>query len=105
MLFYGYTVYFFEQAGYAKPFEANMIFGCCSTTGTLISFFVLDYFGRRPMMLFGVGCCLVFCWALGGIAFSETPSGPGMVALACLWVYIGSFQAFHFVADRVVLRR
>jgi sugar porter (SP) family MFS transporter len=90
MLFYGYTVYFFEQAGYPKPFEANLIFGFCQLAGVGVSFFALDYFGRRPMLIFGTGFCAICCWTLGGIAFMETPPGAAMAALACLWVFVYS---------------
>jgi SP family general alpha glucoside:H+ symporter-like MFS transporter len=90
MLFYGYTVYFFEQAGYPKPFEANLIFGFCQLAGVVTSFVALDYFGRRPVLIFGTGFCAICCWALGGIAFMESPPGAVMAALACLWVFVYS---------------
>jgi sugar porter (SP) family MFS transporter len=90
VLFYGYTVYFFQQAGYDKPFEANLIFGCLQLVGTASSFFLLDLVGRRPLLIFGSGVCALCCWGLGGLAFAAEPSGKGMVALCCIWISVYS---------------
>jgi sugar porter (SP) family MFS transporter len=87
ILFYGYTVYFFQQAGYPKPFEASLIYNAIALVGLMGSFFTLDFFGRRPTLIGGSAICAVCCWALGGIGFMSTPNGVGLVSLACLWVF------------------
>jgi hypothetical protein len=103
VLFYGYTVYFFQQAGYDKPFEANLIFGCLQLVGTASSFFLLDLVGRRPLLIFGSGVCALCCWGLGGLAFAAEPSGKGMVALCCIWISVYSATlnslGYTFVGD------
>jgi MFS family permease len=86
MLFYGYTTYFFAQAGFPRPFEANLIIGTLQLVGTGTSFFLLDMLGRRPLLIFGTGICAVCCWGLGGIAFAAEPNGQAMLALCCLWM-------------------
>jgi MFS family permease len=90
ILFYGYTVYFFQQAGYPKPFEANLIFGIIQLAGVGTSFVVLDRFGRRPTMILGTTMCAICCWALGGIAYQAVPNGKAMASLACIWVFFYS---------------
>lgn len=87
LLFYGYTTYFFQQAGYPKPFEANMIFTCIQLLGTLLSFFVGDRFGRRPLVIGGLCTSLIFNFALGGLGYAANPNGNALVALSCLWVF------------------
>ena len=90
MLFYGYTVFFFQQAGYPKPFEANLIFGIIQLAGVVTSFVALDFFGRRPMLIFGTATCAACCWTLGGIAYQTIPNGKAMASLACIWAYFYS---------------
>ena len=103
VLFFGYTVYFFQQAGYAQPFQANLIFAGVCLLGIVASFFVLDSIGRRPVLILGATICCACCWALGGLGFKEDNSGPGLVLVACIWVFFFSASispmGYNYVAE------
>lgn len=90
-LFFGNITYFFQQAGYPRPFEANLIVGCLQVLGVLTSISVVEWFGRRPLLIFGSGICTCCCWALGGMAFMPQPDNIALVSLSCVWVFVYSF--------------
>lgn len=89
-LFFGNITYFFQQAGYPKPFEANLIVGCLQVLGVVVSISIVEWCGRRPLLIFGTGFCTLCCWALGGIAFMDAPNNVALVSLSCLWVVVYS---------------
>jgi hypothetical protein len=85
-LIFGYSTYFFQLAGYPKPFEASLIISFILLAFIFISFFVVDKFGRRPLLL-GGGLVMAICtMSIGGIGFKEILPGGALVALAAMWV-------------------
>ncbi|KAJ9121876.1 hypothetical protein QFC24_004458 [Naganishia onofrii] len=102
-LIFGYSTYFFQLAGYPKPFEASLIISSILLAFIFISFFVIDKFGRRPLLL-GGGLVMAICtMSIGGIGFKETLPGGALVALAATWVAAYALSAgplgWAYVAD------
>ncbi|WRT68232.1 uncharacterized protein IL334_005208 [Kwoniella shivajii] len=84
-LFFGYTSYFFQLAGYPRPFEASLIQSCILLLFLLISFFVIDKIGRRPLVLVGGAIMCICSYSVGGIGFMATLPGTALVSLTCVW--------------------
>ncbi|WVQ68182.1 uncharacterized protein L199_006388 [Kwoniella botswanensis] len=102
-LFFAYTTYFFQLAGYPHPFEASLIQTCILLLFLVISFFVLDKVGRRPFLLGGGLIMSACCFCTGGIAYMEKLPGGALVFLTCLWtasyaMSVGSI-GWAYVAD------
>jgi SP family sugar:H+ symporter-like MFS transporter len=74
-LFFGYATYFF----------ASLIQGLILLGFMFLSFFVIDKFGRRPLLLWG-GVVMAICTlATGAIGFMDVLPGAALVALTCIW--------------------
>ncbi|KAK9819874.1 hypothetical protein WJX72_003513 [[Myrmecia] bisecta] len=60
VIFYSSQV--FEDAGLHQPVIGSIIMGGVNVVGTLLAAFLIDHFGRRPLLLFshaGMGLCLL----------------------------------------------
>ncbi|WVW85797.1 hypothetical protein I302_107835 [Kwoniella bestiolae CBS 10118] len=102
-LFFAYTTYFFQLAGYPRPFEASLIQTCILLLFLVISFFVIDKVGRRPLLLGGGAIMASCCFSTAGIGFMEKLPGAALVFLTCLWtasyaLSVGSV-GWAYVAD------
>ena len=82
-----YTTYFFQQAGVANPFLGNVILTCIALLATFMSFFFVDRLGRRPLMIWGMGGCVVINFLIGGLGFAKAnkSSGSVLTALCSVW--------------------
>lgn len=82
------VVYFFSLIGLNNAFTANVIVYAVLMGGVLVSFYLVDRVGRRPLLLGGCAFMSLCVFAVGGIGFTTiTPTvGNGLVALVTIWV-------------------
>ncbi|WVR06137.1 hypothetical protein IAU60_003167 [Kwoniella sp. DSM 27419] len=107
-LFFSYTTYFFQLAGYPKPFEASLIQSCILLASLVGSFFVMDRVGRRYLLL-GGGAIMTCCsFSVAGIAFKSVLPGAALVSLACIWTSAYALSVgctgWAYVADTATAR-
>ena len=82
---YGPT-YFFEQAGMPadKSFEVGLAGTGLAFVGTLLSWLLLTYFGRRTIYLTGISILTPILFLIGIVSVSTPGSAAGMWAQAAL---------------------
>jgi MFS family permease len=82
--------YFFSLVGLQNvAFSSNLIVTGVLTAGILVSFYLVDKIGRRPLLIYG-GVVMSACvFVVGGIGFTTITSGVGkvLVAMCCMWVF------------------
>ena len=75
-------------AGVADPFLGNVIVKCIQLTAQLISWYNIERFGRRILLLVGGGGMVVFVLAIAAVGTPAwTPPGALTIALFCLWTW------------------
>ncbi|GMG41071.1 unnamed protein product [Ambrosiozyma monospora] len=93
--YYGTTI--FQSVGLDDSFETSIILGTVNFLFTFVSFFVVDRFGRRNVLLSGscgmAVCLLIFCCvgtkSLYSGKFGVNPdkgSGDAMIVFTCLFI-------------------
>jgi hypothetical protein len=86
---FGYTTYFFQQAGLKDPFLGNVIINLVYLFALIGSFFLIDKWGRRPLVLWGCVGLGVINIAIGGLGWlptGSTTSGAVLITFSCLWI-------------------
>ena len=73
------------QAGYDKPFQASVIIQCVLLFFVIMSTFLIDKLGRRPLLLGGISVIVLANFALGGMGYMAVPNGGGMIFVSCAW--------------------
>jgi MFS family permease len=100
------VVYFFSLIGLNNAFTANLIVYCVLLGGVLVSFYLVDKVGRRPLLLCGCAFMSLCVFAVGGIGFTPLgkTAGNALVALVALWVaaYSVSIAPIGELPDRFV---
>jgi len=61
-----YGIVFVKNLGTFPPFT-TIIVACCQLLGTFVAMYLLDTFGRRPMMVVGMTCQCIFMLLIGGM--------------------------------------
>ena len=82
------AVYFFSLIGLKNTFTANLIIYCVLLAGVLVSFYLVDKVGRRPLLLGGTATMSVLVFIVGGIGFMTLTDAAGnaLVAIMSIWV-------------------
>ncbi|KAL2203661.1 maltose permease [Sarocladium strictum] len=81
-----YLPYFFTVAGVTKPIAVAQGAFSIQLVGNLISVFLIDRVGRRPMVAYGTMALAALLLMIGGISMLTSQAGKNaMVALMCLW--------------------
>ncbi len=91
VIYYAPTI--FGYAGFSSASAAILatsIVGVMNVLSTILSLFLVDRVGRRPLLIGGIGGMIVTLAAMG-IVFAIGPSKAGWFILICLLVYIISF--------------
>ncbi|OCF56752.1 sugar transporter [Kwoniella mangroviensis CBS 10435] len=97
---FSYTTTFFTLVGLKDTFIITIIVDCIEVVGVIASFFVVNRFGRRPLLLY-TGIFMLFTLlvvgALGAVAgqgerfepyLADHPSfGKAVAAMICLYVF------------------
>lgn len=86
-----FSTYYFELAGYTtfQAFELNVIGQVLSMVGNIMSWSLIDRFGRRPLILWGTIMLTVLLCVVGGLAAAGTQSTiKGAVALILVYNFL-----------------
>lgn len=87
----GYSTYFFQLAGLSVPKSLDLGVGvtACGVAGNIVSWFVVERFGRRSVFLSGMVSLTVLLFIIG--IMDVVPSG------AANWVQAGATVVYAFV--------
>ncbi len=91
VIYYAPTI--FGYAGFnsaSTAILATSVVGVVNVLSTILSLFLVDRVGRRPLLTFGIVGMIVTLTAMG-IIFAIGPTHAGWFILVCLIVYIISF--------------
>jgi len=91
VIYYAPTI--FGYAGFSSASTAILatsVVGVVNVLSTILSLFLVDRVGRRPLLTFGIAGMVVTLTAMG-IIFAIGPTHAGWFVLICLIVYIISF--------------
>jgi SP family galactose:H+ symporter-like MFS transporter len=91
VIYYAPTIFGF--AGFhaaSAAILATSVVGVMNVLSTILSLFLVDRVGRRPLLIGGIGGMIITLVAMG-IVFALDPSRAGWFILICLLAYILSF--------------
>ncbi|KAH8721754.1 general substrate transporter [Ilyonectria robusta] len=96
--FMGYSTYFYQQAGMAVENSFSMSLGqyAIGAVGTVFSWFLMGWFGRRTLYLYGQLAMCVFLLAIGCTAFA------GRENVAAQWAIGSLLLVYTFTYDSTV---
>lgn len=85
----GYLTYYFRLAGVTDPLAVGQGAYAIQLAGNITSWFLVDRYGRRPMILGGAFSMTGLLLIIGGVSTIKSSSAlAGTVALMCIWGYI-----------------
>ena len=84
-----YTTYFFQLAGMSNPFLGNVIVKTMQLSAQIVSFYNIERFGRRPLLLIGGAGMMIMNLAIAiiGSVPGYTPNAGLVITFFCLWVW------------------
>jgi len=94
--FMGWSTYFLERAGLATSNAFTMTIGqyALGAVGTIVSWFLMTYIGRRKLYLSGLSIQTVILVIIGGLGFASRDSmGASWAIGALLLVYTAVYDA------------
>jgi len=94
--FMGYSTYFYEQAGLAtdNAFTLSMAQFALGAIGTIFSWFLMIWFGRRTLYLVGQIVMCIFLVVIGGLGvISHTNTAAQWVIGSMLLIYTFTYDA------------
>jgi hypothetical protein len=86
-----YAVIFLKQVGITDPIVSSLSRTCMSIAGATMGFWLPDYFGRRPILIFSAFIMWAGLWITSGISawwpggVSGGPVAQGLLALQMIW--------------------
>ena len=93
--FMGYSTYFLERAGLDTSHAFSMSIGqyALGAVGTIASWWLMTYIGRRKLYLTGFGIQTVLLLIIGGLGFASRSSmGPSWAIGALLLIYTAVYD-------------
>ncbi|EED19746.1 sugar transporter, putative [Talaromyces stipitatus ATCC 10500] len=90
-----YSTYFFDVIGFSNAFLVTVIVSLCSVAGVLVAFMIVNYVGRRPIMITGSGV-LTFCMLAFAVVAQATPARNKAAAkfiIFCICCYSFTYSA------------
>ncbi|KAF5020008.1 hypothetical protein F66182_7973 [Fusarium sp. NRRL 66182] len=96
--FMGYSTYFYQQAGMAVENSFSMSLGqyALGALGTMFSWFLMGWCGRRTLYLYGQASMCLFLLTIGAVAFA------GRDNVAAQWAIGSLLLVYTFVYDCTV---
>lgn len=84
-----YTAYWFQLAGYSDSQSFKLTIGAQtqSICGCIAALFVVDRFGRRNTILYGVAALAVVCFIIGGTGLSKGNPNATKTTVAFMMMY------------------
>lgn len=102
-----YLVIFLKQAGVKEPLLINVAKMCCNFGATLLTFFLTDMLGRRPMLMGGSFFMAGLMWTVSGVSHGVQAAPSNTAAqgvVAAILLYVSEFISFSFfIQDKCVL--
>ncbi|KAK9349599.1 general substrate transporter [Lipomyces doorenjongii] len=89
-IFYFGTTFFQELGTISDPFLMSLITSLVNVCSTPISFWTIEKFGRRPLMIWGaLGMLLCeFVIAIVGVIYKDNPSAfKAMISFICIYIF------------------
>lgn len=89
--FQGYNTYFFEQAGLpsSASFDMSVGYYCIGAVGTISSWFLMAYFGRRKIYLVGLVVMSGILFIMGFVSLNSSNGATWAISvLLLLWVFM-----------------
>jgi SP family general alpha glucoside:H+ symporter-like MFS transporter len=85
----GYSTYFYEQAGLSTEgsFDLSLAQYAIGIIGTVFSWVLMSYFGRRTLYLGGLMCLCVFLFIVGFIGIAPSSNATAWATGSMLLVY------------------
>ncbi|OOQ86557.1 maltose permease [Penicillium brasilianum] len=96
------STFFFEQAGISpdKSFQLNLINSCLQLVANALSWFLIPYFGRRTIYLWGTATNVTFLFLLGIIASipqnNATNYAQAILGIVISFVFAGSLGPISY---------
>ncbi|KAI1632237.1 general substrate transporter [Biscogniauxia mediterranea] len=93
-----YSTYYIQLAGYstAESFKLQIVQQVASLVGNVMSWYLVDWVGRRSLTLWGTVMLTVVLWLMGGLAVAATAGAiKGTVAMIIIycWLYNATIGA------------
>jgi len=85
-----FSTIFFTQIGFQNPFLISMITTIVNVCSTPISFYTIEKFGRRPLLIWGaVAMCLCqyIVAIIGQVDGENVMAQKAMVAFVCIYIF------------------
>lgn len=86
----GFSTYFFQLAGLPDSSSFNLGVGvtACGVVGTIVSWFIINRIGRRPIFLLGMTTLTVINLLIGILSFIHTSTSSwAQAALTVIWAF------------------
>src|SRR5690349_6882897 len=91
VIYYAPTIFSFAGFGTASAaILATSIVGVVNVLATILSLFLVDRLGRRPLLIGGIGGMVLTLIAMGTV-FLFDPRQAGWFVLICMLIYIAAF--------------
>ncbi|KAI9701656.1 MAG: High-affinity glucose transporter rgt2 [Bogoriella megaspora] len=89
-IFY-YGTQFFKRAGFSDPFIATIITSCVNVGSTFPGLYLVEAWGRRPLLLFGaigMAVCQFIVAGVGtGYGTTDTAAQKALIAFVCIYIF------------------
>ena len=84
----GYQSYYYQLIGYTakKSFLLGMLNNACQFVANILSWFLINYFGRRPLIVWGQLTCAISLFIIGGATIPGIQSAY-LVAVSFMFVW------------------
>jgi MFS transporter, SP family, general alpha glucoside:H+ symporter len=106
-----YTLYYAQLAGFNDKlsFQIQITTNVLAIAGNIVSWFVIDRFGRRASMIYGLGALVCVLMVMGGLAVVDSPQAlVGAVSMCLLFSFFYNIgvgaAAFTIVAESATQR-
>ncbi|KAF3490877.1 uncharacterized protein GIQ15_00394 [Arthroderma uncinatum] len=81
---------FFQQSGLSNPFLISVITNVVNVCSTPLSFYTLERFGRRPLLIWGA-CLMLICEfviaIVGTVAPGSTAASMCLIVFVCIYIF------------------
>ena len=87
-IFY-YGTSFFQSSGIQNPFVTSMITNIVNVVSTLPGLYMVEKWGRRPLLLFGAAgmCICQFIVAIVGTTTNSVVANKVLIAFVCIYIF------------------
>lgn len=89
---FSYTTTFFSASGVKDSFLVTIIVDIIEVVGVIASFFVVNRFGRRPLLLYTSIPMVAAMFILGGLGTIERNDAENKVVIFCICLFVFFFN-------------